>query len=189
MSAQEYPADTSSQAAQRAEQRWASVSVVIVVLLAALAAVFGIIHETMPQARVETVDPRQAPISGEFIESNLGSALEPDGSVTVRALGQRYSFTPSCITVPTDTPITIRATSADVIHGILIEGTNVNTMLIPGYVSVINARFQTPGEHLMPCQEFCSVGHEGMWGRVKVIDKAAFKELADKAERVSCVGE
>ena len=87
MSAQEYPADTSSQAAQRAEQRWASVSVVIVVLLAALAAVFGIIHETMPQARVETVDPRQAPISGEFIESNLGSALEPDGSVTVRALG------------------------------------------------------------------------------------------------------
>ena len=189
MSAQEYPADTSSQAAQRAEQRWASVSVVIVVLLAALAAVFGIIHETMPQARVETVDPRQASISGEFIESNLGSALEPDGSVTVRALGQRYSFTPSCITVPTDTPITIRATSADVIHGILIEGTNVNTMLIPGYVSVINARFQTPGEHLMPCQEFCSVGHEGMWGRVKVIDKGAFTELADKTRRVNCVGE
>lgn len=189
MSDQEQPSDTSGQAAERAERRWASVSVVIVAALAGLAAGAGIFHETMPQARVETIDPRQAPISGEFIESNLGSTLEPDGSVTVRALGQRYSFTPSCITVPIDTPVTIRATSADVVHGMLIEGTNINTMLIPGYVSVITARFQTPGEHVMPCQEFCSIGHEGMWGRVKVIDKTAFKELADKSKRVSCVGE
>jgi cytochrome c oxidase subunit II len=187
MTAKEHPFD--SHAAERAERRWASVSVVIVVLLAALAAGIGIHDATMPQARVETIDPQQAPLSGEFIESNLGSQLEPDSSVTVRALGQRYSFTPYCITVPIDTPITIRATSADVIHGILIEGTNINTMLVPGYVSVITARFQTPGEHLMPCQEFCSIGHEGMWGRVKVIDKAAFKALADKAKRVSCVGE
>lgn len=189
MSAQEHPSDTSSQAAERAERRWASLSVVIVVLLAALAAAIGIHNATMPQARVETIDPQQAPLSGEFIESNLGSELEPDGSVTVRALGQRYSFTPACITVPIDTPITIRATSADVIHGLLIEGTNINTMLIPGYISMITARFQTPGEHLMPCQEFCSIGHEGMWGRIKVIDKAAFKDLADKTKRVSCVGE
>jgi cytochrome c oxidase subunit 2 len=189
MSAQEHPSEVSRLATERAEWRWASVSVLIVILLAGLAAAAGIYHATMPQARVETIDPQQAPISGEFVESNLGSQLEPDGSVTVRALGQRYSFTPSCITVPTDTPITIRATSADVIHGLLIEGTTINTMLIPGYISVIPAQFQTPGERLMPCQEFCSIGHEGMWGKVKVIDKAAFKELASKTKRVSCVGE
>ena len=35
-------------------------------------------------------------------------------------------------------------------------------------------RFDTPGDHVMPCQEFCGIGHQGMWGRVKVIDKAAF---------------
>jgi cytochrome c oxidase subunit II len=189
MTVQEHPSDHSGHAAERAERRWATLAVLIVVALAALAAVIGIHNATMPQTRVETIDPKQAAISGEFIESNLGSQLEPDGSVTVRALGQRYSFTPSCITVPTDTPITIRATSADVIHGILIEGTNINTMLVPGYVSVITAQFQTPGEHLMPCQEFCSIGHEGMWGRVKVIDKTSFKALADKSKRVSCVGE
>jgi cytochrome c oxidase subunit 2 len=189
MSAQQHPTDTIGQVTERAERRWASLSVLIVVLLAGLAAAAGIYHATMPQARVETIDPQLTPISGEFVESNLGSQLEPDGSVTVRALGQRYSFTPSCITVPTDTPITIRATSADVIHGILIEGTTINTMLIPGYISVITAQFQTPGERLMPCQEFCSIGHEGMWGKVKVIDKAAFKELASKTKRVSCVGE
>ena len=143
----------------------------------------------MPQARVETIDPAIAPIAGEFVESNLGSVVEPDGSVTVRALGQRYSFTPSCIVVPANTPLTIRATSADVVHGILIEGTNVNTMLVPGYISEITAQFATPGEHLMPCQEFCSIGHEGMWGKVRVIDKADFAARAKNGGRLSCVGE
>src|SRR2546430_13709308 len=61
----------------------------------------------------------------------LGTAVEPNGTATVRAIGQQYSFTPSCILVPAETPITLRATSADVVHGILIQGTNVNTMLVP----------------------------------------------------------
>jgi cytochrome c oxidase subunit 2 len=189
MSSQEQIPDHGSGVAKRSEQRWAFVAVLIVVLLAGMAAGAGIHYVAMPQARVETIDPRTAAIAGEFVESNLGSAAEPDGSVTVRALGQRYSFTPSCIVVPTNTPVTIRATSADVIHGILIEGTNVNTMLIPGYISVITAQFKEPGEHLMPCQEFCSIGHEGMWGKVKVIDKAAFMAAAAKAKRVNCAEE
>ena len=187
MSAQEHPIDTSSQAAERAEGRWASVSVVIVVLLAGLAAVFGIFHETMPQARVETIDPRQAPISGEFIESNLGSALEPDGSVTVRAVGQQYSFTPACLLVPADTQVTFRMTSADAVHGFLVAGTNINLMLVPGYVSSLRARFDAPGERVMPCHEFCGVGHEGMWARVKIVDKAAFAAQAAQSRRLSCV--
>lgn len=141
----------------------------------------------MPQARVETIDPSTLHLSGEFVESNLGSAIEPDGSVTIRALGQRYSFTPQCILVPANTPLTLRATSSDVIHGLLVQGTNVNTMLIPGYVSVMTARFKKPGEHLMPCQEFCSIGHEGMWAKVKVIDKAAFMNMRSDRGRLSCV--
>ena len=37
--------------------------------------------------------------------------------------------------VPAGTPVTFRATSADVVHGFLITGTNINLMLVPGYVS------------------------------------------------------
>jgi cytochrome c oxidase subunit 2 len=87
-------------------------------------------------------------------------------------VGQQFSFTPQCILVPTGTPISFRATSADVVHGFLIEHTNINSMLVPGYVSVLPAKFDAPGEHPMPCQEFCGIGHEGMWAKVKVIDKA-----------------
>jgi len=182
-----HTSDDGADVAARAERRWTMLSVAIIVVLSGAAAFAGIHQATMPQARVETADPTTLHIQGEFVETNLGSAVEPDGSVTVRAIGQRYSFTPQCILVPADTPITLRATSSDVVHGLLIQGTNVNTMLIPGYVSVLTARFQKPGDHLMPCQEFCSIGHEGMWARVKVIDKAAFNDIASQQRRLSCV--
>jgi len=172
---------------ERTERRWAAVAVAVLALLVVMATFAALYHGAMPQSRVETADPRTLHLGGEFIESNLGSALEPDGSVTVRFIGQQYSFTPSCIVLPTDTPVTFRATSADVVHGFLIDGTNINLMLVPGYVSSLGARFDAPGERLMPCHEFCSVGHEGMWGRIQIIDKAAFARMAADQRRLSCV--
>ena len=173
--------------AARVERRWATLSVGIIVLLLGMMAFVGIHQATMPQARVETANPNTLHLFGEFIESNLGSALEPDGSVTVRAIGQQYSFTPQCILIPAETPITLRATSADVVHGLLIEGTNINTMLVPGYVSVLRTSFDKPSEHAMPCHEFCGIGHQGMWGKVKVIDKAAFMNMTSDRRRLTCV--
>jgi len=179
--------DGGAENAERVERRWAAFAVILVVLLVVIAVFAGLHQASMPQSRVETVDPRTLHLGGEFIESNLGSALEPDGSVTVRAIGQQYSFTPQCILVPTDTPITFRVTSADVVHGFLITGTDINLMLVPGYIASITARFETPGERYMPCHEFCGLGHEGMWGRIKIVDKAAFAQMAGGAERLSCV--
>ena len=175
--------------AERTERRWVTVMVIIMIVLPLMAALAGIHQATMPQARVETTDPTRLHLSGEFVESNLGTAVEPNGAVAVRAIGQQYSFTPSCILVPAQTPIMLRATSADVVHGILIQGTNINTMLVPGYVSEQFMRFDKTGDYLMPCQEFCSFGHEGMWGKVRVIDKAEFASRAKSGGRLSCVGE
>ena len=175
--------------AARLERRWASVSVGLVLLLVVMATYAGVHRAVMPQAQLETADPRTLHIAGEFIEANLGSALEPDGTVTVRAIGQQYSFTPQCITVPTDIPITIRITSADVVHGFLIQGSNVNVMLVPGYISTIATRFATPGDHTMPCHEFCGMGHEGMWGHIRVIPRADFLKQAADHQRLSCVAQ
>lgn len=179
--------DPGADRAARTERRWAGMCVAIIALLVVMAAFAGIHQATMPQVRVELADPRTLHLAGEFIESNLGSAIEPDGSVTVRAIAQQYSFTPQCILVPSGTPVTFRSTSADVMHGFLVTGTNVNTMLVPGYISVIPTRFDTVGDHPMPCHEFCGVGHEGMWGNVRVIDKAAFARMAASQRRLSCV--
>ena len=179
--------DDGADEGERVERRWAAVAVVIVAVMVVMAAFAGLHDATMPQVRLQTVDPRTLHLRGEFIESNLGSAVEPDGSVTVRLVGQQYSFTPQCILVPTDTPITIRATSGDVVHGFLIDGTTVNLMLVPGYVSSIAARFSKPGERHMPCHEFCGLGHEDMWAGIKIIDKASFMRMAATARRLTCV--
>jgi cytochrome c oxidase subunit II len=171
----------------RAERRWAWFAGAIIVFMLVVVVFTGLHWAIMPPSRVETIDPSRLQISGEFVESNLGSAVEPDGSVIVRFIAQQYSFTPQCLLVPTDTPVTLRTTSADVVHGLLIADTNVNTMVVPGYVATMTTRFDKPGEHLMPCHEFCGFGHQTMWANVKVIDKAAFFEQARQNRRLSCV--
>jgi cytochrome c oxidase subunit 2 len=50
----------------------------------------------------------------------------------------------------------------------------------------VRTRFATPGDHLMPCHEYCSVGHEGMWARVKVVDPSEFARVHGGQPRASC---
>lgn len=173
--------------AAKAEMRWAAMAISIIAFLIAMIIYMSLHWATMPATRLETVDPTTLHLAGEFTEGNLGSAVEPDGSVTVRIVGNQYAFSPQCILVPVDTPVTFRATSADVVHGFNIAQTNVNLMLEPGYISTFKTRFRQPGERVMPCHEFCGAGHAGMWARVQVIDKAEFLRRAAGAARLSCV--
>ncbi|MCP3710296.1 cytochrome C oxidase subunit II [Paraburkholderia sp. CNPSo 3274] len=181
----------SAEVAARVERRWATLMVAFVSLLVAVVVFTGLHWAMMPPSRVELVNPETLHVSGEFVESNLGSAVETDGSVTVRILAQQYSFTPQCILVPANTPITFRATSADVVHGLLVTDTNLNSMVEPGYISTFRTTFDKPADHLMPCHEYCGTGHQGMWAHVKVIDKDAFMQMANQAgnsaRRLSCV--
>ncbi|MGA8761859.1 MAG: hypothetical protein WB562_03135, partial [Candidatus Sulfotelmatobacter sp.] len=40
------------------------------------------------------IDPLSLHLSGEFVESNLGTEQEPDGAITVRMVAQQYLFIP-----------------------------------------------------------------------------------------------
>jgi cytochrome c oxidase subunit 2 len=131
----------------------------------------------MPPSGIEPIDPTTLHVSGEFIEENLGAQMRPDGSVVVRLIGQQYSFNPQCVVVPAQTKVTFRGTSADVVHGFLVTGTNANAMLIPGYITTFTAEFSDVGEHLMPCHEFCGTGHAAMWARIQVVPAEEFIRL------------
>ena len=177
----------SGRVAAQAELRWAILVLAIVGFLLGMVVYMSLHWAMMPPARIETIDPTTLHLVGEFTEGNLGTAIEPDGSVTVRVIGQQYSFTPQCLLLPTDTPVRFRGTSADVVHGFIISETNVNVMLEPGYISTFKATFKTPANLVMPCHEFCGVGHAGMWAHVRVIDKEAFFKQAGNERRLSCV--
>jgi cytochrome c oxidase subunit 2 len=170
-----------------AERRWAVlVGLIIFSLLAMM--VFTALHwAAMPPSRVESIDVRSVHLKGEFVESNLGTAVENDGRVVVRLIAQQYSFSPQCLVVPAGTPVTFRGTSTDAIHGFVVGRTNANTMLIPGFVSTFTTTFPKVGEQLMPCHEYCGIGHEAMWARVQVIRQEEFAAKAKMSGRLNCV--
>jgi cytochrome c oxidase subunit II len=181
------PHGASEAVAYAAERRWAIVVGIIIAFIVLTMVVTGLHWAAMPPSRVETIDPRTLHISGEFVESNLGTTLSPDGKAIVRVIAQQYSFEPQCIVVPAEMPVTFRATATDVIHGFVVGTTNANVMLMPGFVATFTTTFRKTGEQLMPCHEYCGTGHEAMWARVQVIPPNEFITRAGKGERVSCV--
>ena len=137
-----------------------------------------------PPSNVERADPKTLHLSGEFAEHNLGTSVAADGSVTARIIATQFMFVPHCVAVPEGRPVTLRFASPDVIHGILVAGTNVNTMIGPGYVSQVHTTFEKTGDLLMPCHEYCGLGHSEMIATVRVVPRAEFRPGPEG--RVSC---
>ena len=137
-----------------------------------------------PPSNVEHIDPKTLHLSGEFAEQNLGTTVGADGRVTVRIIATQFMFVPQCIAVPQGRPVTLRFAAPDVVHGLLITGTNVNTMVVPGFVSQVHTDFTRTGDLLMPCHEYCGLGHSEMWATVQVVPESQFKPGPDGS--VSC---
>jgi cytochrome c oxidase subunit 2 len=169
----------------RTEKRWVMIMGAMLLVMLTVIVVTGIMDALHPSSNVEVIDPTTLHLQGEFVESNLGTAVEPDGSVTVRIIAEQYEFVPRCLEVPVGTPVKFRITSADVIHGFLLPDTNVNTMVVPGFVAEVRTRFAKEGEYAMPCHEFCGLGHHAMWAHVRVVPRARFTSSTSLA-RVTC---
>jgi cytochrome c oxidase subunit 2 len=170
---------------ERTEKRWMILMASMLGLMMVIVVVTGLANARHPPSHIEVVDPLTLHLQGEFVESNLGTAIEPDGSATVRLLAMQYDFVPRCVRVPANTPVRFRLTSADVIHGFLLPDTNVNTMVVPGFVSEVRTRFPATGDYNMPCHEFCGTGHHAMWTHVQVVPRDQFAHTGI-LERTAC---
>lgn len=131
------------------------------------------------------IDPLTLHLQGEFVESNLGTAVEPDGSITVRLIAQQYNFVPACTIVPIGVPIRFRVTSADVVHRLGFPDSGQELEVVPGHVSEEKVQFTSAGEHVIPCNEFCGAGHWDMRSRVMAVPGDQFSKLQPQ-ERLTC---
>jgi cytochrome c oxidase subunit II len=172
--------------AERIELRWAMFVGAVVLFLIVLILFTAVHWSTMPPSRVELVDATTLQRAGEFTQDNLGTAMGDRGDVVVHLLAEQYAFRPHCMVVPQGVPVTFRATSSDVVHGFQIIGTNVNSMLVPGYVSTFVFSLDETGERVIPCHEFCGVGHAAMWAVIHVVPANEFRSLLAAHRRVSC---
>ena len=114
----------------------------------------------------EIVDPKLINQTAPF--NNPGVFERGAGTYEVVMVGQTWAFRPNEIRVPVGSRVTFTATSQDVIHGLRVEKTNVNMMLIPGQVGRATAHFTQPGEYLLVCHEYCGIAHQTMFGKVIV---------------------
>jgi cytochrome c oxidase subunit 2 len=138
---------------------------VLVLFLAAIFLMAGL-QAVQPPSHLETVDPADLANHPEF--ANPAVVTRPDGSVVVPVVAAMYAFSPDPIEVPAHTPVTFRVTSADVLHGFEVVGTNANAMAVPGYVTRFTVSFEEPGEYLITCNEYCGLLHHAMVGKIVV---------------------
>jgi len=131
------------------------------------------------------VDPLSLHLSGEFVETNLGTEQDPDGSVTVRMIAQQYLFIPHCILVPAGVPVHLRITSADAVHSLTFNGTDYAVKVLPGTISEAQLQFPRPGEYKTVCREFCGAGHYAMRSALRVVPREQFPAL-QPGERRNC---
>lgn len=140
-------------------------AVFLVVAIGAIGASMLIGHASLP-GPVATVDPRVIKDTAPFNQPGVFDLGR--GQYRAVMTAQAWSFNPPVVTVPAGATVNFQIASIDVTHGFLVEGTNVNLTLIPGYVAEASATFRTPGTYLILCHEYCGIGHQAMYGRVVV---------------------
>lgn len=175
---------SSESAILKSELRWAIVVAGIVAIILGAILYAALAMHINPPSNREYVDPKTLHLSAEFTESNLGTRVDPNGQIVARVIATQFEFVPNCIVLPAERQVTLRFASPDVIHGILVTGTNVNTMIVPGYVSQVHTVFRKTGDLLMPCHEFCGLGHSQMLATVRVVPPEAFHPGPDG--RIAC---
>lgn len=168
----------------KSELRWAAIVAVIVGIILVAILYAAISMHVNPPSNSEYADPKTLHLSAEFTESNLGTRVDASGQIVARVIATQFEFVPNCLVLPADRDVTIRLTTPDVIHGILITGTNVNTMIVPGWVSQVHTVFRKTGDLLMPCHEFCGLGHSQMMATVRVVPPEQFHPGRDG--RIAC---
>ncbi len=159
------------------EKKWAAIALGIAGLFVTVILASALFHGIHAPSHVETIDSASLHLSAEFAEDKIGVEEDADGHITVRIVAGRYGFYPQDIVLPTETPLTFRMVSQDVIHGVHIPMTNMSTMIVPGYVAEVKTVLHHAGAYPLLCNEYCGMGHAHMWNNIKVISKPQWDAL------------
>ncbi len=121
--------------------------------------------------RVGEINPTEVRATPPF--DNPGVHRVGENRYEVVILGSAWAFQPREIRVPAGAEVTFISTATDVIHGLHVEGTKVNLMLIPGQITRFETVFREPGEHLVICHEYCGAGHHLMYATLIVEEEGS----------------
>jgi cytochrome c oxidase subunit 2 len=92
----------------------------------------------------------------------------------VHYVARMWEFDPEEVVVPVGSTIDIYVSTPDVTHGLILLGTNLNLMAVPGVLNYTRLKFDQPRVYQLLCHEYCGTGHEQMAAKLRVVDAATF---------------
>lgn len=162
---------------QNSRLRRSAVWIRIALFLAALALVVvavPLVGADVPSAVTS------APIDPATLEDPGSPFAQPalhqisDREYEVYLVAEMWAFTPTTITIPAGSWLTVHITSRDVNHGFKVSGSEVNLLARRGVVTTQRARFTQPGVYAYVCDQLCGapgsapIGHDFMSGQLIV---------------------
>jgi cytochrome c oxidase subunit II len=150
------------------EAVWLRFAIAMLVIFATAVTTSAFVIGIQLPGPVARVDPRLVATPGATLFGAPGVRELAPGHLEARVLARAWQFEPRTITVKRGDTLTFFVTSEDVVHGVKLQGANVNMMVLPGQVSKLSATFETPGTFKFICHEYCGAAHHTMYGEVVV---------------------
>lgn len=156
--------------ALKLERRIIIIATAFVIVLFGLAAMaINLFHVGLPTCLTD-IKPFQ---KGELITHS------PD-HYEVHYVARMWEFDPEEVVVPAGSTVDVYLSTTDVTHGVILLGTNLNLMAVPGVVNYARLKFDQPRTYQLLCHEYCGTGHERMAAKLRVVDPATFKPQEPK---------
>jgi cytochrome c oxidase subunit II len=150
--------------ALKLERRIVVIATAFVIVLFGLAAMaINMFHVGLPTCLTD-IKPFQ---KGELITH------APD-HYEVHYVARMWEFDPEEVVVPVGSTVDVYLSALDVTHGVILLGTNLNLMAVPGVVNYARVKFDQPRTYQLLCHEYCGTGHERMAATLRVVDVASF---------------
>lgn len=89
-------------------------------------------------------------------------AAHADSPRVVEITAKRFEFSPNKITLKKGEPVTLRLTTADVVHGFFLRPLKIDELISPDKPTDITITPETAGTFTTICDHFCGVNHGNM---------------------------
>lgn len=93
----------------------------------------------------------------------------------VHYVSRMWKFEPEEVVVPAGATVDIYLSTPDVTHGMILVGTDLNLMAVPGVVNYARVKLDQPRNYKLLCHEYCGTGHGRMAANLRVVDRATFE--------------
>lgn len=148
------------------ERWWIGFGTIMLIVFLAIIGVAAFADNINPPSGMQQIDPTKVAQTPPFDKPGLRKL--PDGSYEAYYVAQVFTFSPARLDIPLGSKVTFYVTSSDVVHGFFIPYTDINMMVIPGWVNSASHTFNKPGDYLIICHEYCGIGHQNMFAKIEV---------------------